>query len=348
MKVLAGDFPKDIQAWALADRFVIGEKRKGEPLLYVDIESIDLEEETKKGCVVAIRFLDGRRMLALMSDDEFLQARAGLFDAAGEIENRRAEAVARTKRVKLTLAAQAAREKKTKQFVAVIAIAIVAFVVFKPKVKPSQNTHSVAEPQAAKDPRPAAEPIAAEQPPAKSVGVIADGVVGKLTRSQYPKAYKKWGQKGFDRINGLAPKAAQLIVESGTCDSLEVLGLSDVRSKPPKSIVFFADCANGKRFYVTEADIKSQKGIVSKNDQTARYSDGLVVGQCTDAVRSSLQFPSSFDSKFGGTTVYRAPTGNVVVNIDFDAKNGFGNVLPYRGRCVFDDQGMSPPEISPR
>ncbi|WP_237173046.1 hypothetical protein [Paracandidimonas lactea] len=361
MKVVAGDFPITVPSWASSDCFIFGDRKKGETVLYVHIEEIELQEETKKGSLVKIRFLDGRRLLTQLTEDEYLRIRGALFDVQEDLDSRRADAVARSDSYKLYVQKRLLRQKRIKQIALVGALAIVGYGVLSPSSEEaapapsspaaSSTSAAIAAPKDSATSAQSATPVAPVKDlrpaPAEPKGVIADGAIQKITKAQYPKTFKQWGQKGVDRINSLTPAAAQLVIDSGTCDSLELIELSG-RSKPPSSIVFFADCKNGNRFYVSDADIKASQKLMSKNETTSKYSDSAMTEMCTKSIRSGLQFPSTFDANFGGTTVYRAPGGNVVVNIDFEAKNGLGNVLPHRGRCVFDDRGMSPPEISPR
>lgn len=180
------------------------------------------------------------------------------------------------------------------------------------------------------------------------MGVIADGAFTPMDKANFPKSYKKWGSAGIKKINDLGPKAAQLIASSGTCDTLNIVALSDERSKPKSDIVFFGDCANGKRFYISQKDVESGAKAVSVNDLMSGKEDGDYIQTCFDQTAASLKFPSSFDPSWLNATVYHAPTGNVVVQAPFEAKNGMGNTLPFKTRCVFDDQGMSPPEIARR
>ncbi len=58
---------------------------------------------------------------------------------------------------------------------------------------------------------------------------------------------------------------------------------------------------------------------------------------CIDTIKSSATLPSELDiHHFIGTSVYKAPTiHNVVVKINFDAKNLLGAELPYTATCHF-------------
>lgn len=58
---------------------------------------------------------------------------------------------------------------------------------------------------------------------------------------------------------------------------------------------------------------------------------------CKEAIRKSLQYPSSFDESFGSTASARNNDGAIAVEFNFEAKNGFGAVLPQTGRCIIKD-----------
>lgn len=84
------------------------------------------------------------------------------------------------------------------------------------------------------------------------MGEIADSAVMPITQKSYPKTYAAWGEEGIERINALMQPAAEIVASSPGCDRLAMLALSEQRSSPPDNIVFYADCANGQRFYIIE------------------------------------------------------------------------------------------------
>lgn len=187
-------------------------------------------------------------------------------------------------------------------------------------------------------------PPKTEQPQSK----IGPYAVSSITQGQYPKAYKAWGKKGIDRINKLLRPGAELIAASPECDLVEYIDLSD-RSKAPSAIVLFADCKNGKRFFVTEKEINAKASVQSTSAKTATVSDSTAIEQCTQLIKRTLNFPSTFDPNFFGTGVYRAPTGNILVTVDFEAKNAVGAALPHRAQCSIDDKlVIHGPTIAPR
>jgi len=178
---------------------------------------------------------------------------------------------------------------------------------------------------------------------------VDPNVYKPMDRKNYPKTFQKWGASGVKKIDELRKSAAQFAAGSLECDKVAISELSDSRSSPPDNIVILVDCENGKRFYLSAADIKEARAPQSQDAKMESFTDAAALEQCQAKVRESLAFPSSMSIKWSGSNVYRAPTtGNVVASFDFDAKNSLGNELPYKARCVFDDRGMHTPEISGR
>ena len=56
--------------------------------------------------------------------------------------------------------------------------------------------------------------------------------------------------------------------------------------------------------------------------------------------------PLSFERHRLSTKVYRSPYGNIAVDFNFSAKNQLGGSIPQHARCVIDDTGIHPAEIS--
>ncbi|MEN3974781.1 hypothetical protein [Emcibacter sp. SYSU 3D8] len=164
----------------------------------------------------------------------------------------------------------------------------------------------------------------------------------------WDRTREAWGAEWIRRINAAMPKAALKVARSDECDYVEMVGLSDSRSIPRQSFSFYADCRNGKRFYVTEDELKSEAAAVSNNAKTAAIGDTQAISACEDSVKMQLHYPSTLDRHMFSTSVYRAPQGNVAVDFDFDAKNGLGAELPHHARCIIDDRGIHPAEISTR
>ena len=124
-----------------------------------------------------------------------------------------------------------------------------------------------------------------------------------------------------------------------------MFGLSNDRSSPPNKIIFFGNCSNGKQFYISESEIKAVGTPVSKSDKLSKVIDKMAERACIDQTKPILNFPSSFDLKTLSVEVNRGVTGNIGVTFNFDAKNGLGNILPQKAKCIIDDQGIHPVDI---
>lgn len=176
---------------------------------------------------------------------------------------------------------------------------------------------------------------------------ILPGAVNKITRDQYPKTFAQWGAKGVAEINRLAPLAAEKAAASSECNAVEVVDLSSQRSTPPKDIVFFVDCANFKRFYISSKDLADPTPTMSQDMKMSRVKDSDLIKMCMNAIKGKLENPATFDPSVLSANVYRAPaTGNVRVTFPFSAKNNFGAELPFNARCIINDQGLKEALIS--
>lgn len=229
-------------------------------------------------------------------------------------------------------------------FFAGIAVAVINSDTKAPATK---DAPTVASPAAPATPAPEPKPTPAPSPPAQvdvSAKISPDAVM-LIEGEGWDKTRREWGSAGIKRINAAMPKAAEKAAQSPACDYVEIVGLSD-RSKPKSMAVFYVDCRNSQRFYISEDDLKSDAAPVSKNAKTAAISDAKAVAACEESVKSQLNFPLSFDRDLLNTRVYRAPTGNIAVDFTFQAKNALGAELPQRARCVIDDTGIHPAEIT--
>jgi len=196
---------------------------------------------------------------------------------------------------------------------------------------------------AAPTPAPKADPAAPPRPAWE--GKFSEDAAFLIEGEGWDKTRREWGADWVRRINEAMPKAVKKAASSPGCDFAEMAGLSD-RSTARKEMVFYVDCRNGKRFNISQSDLESDVAVVSKNAQTAAISDGTAIEACEKSVKSQLNHPMTYDRDILNTSVYRAPTGNVVVSFTFQAKNSLGAELRHRARCVIDDQGISPAEIT--
>lgn len=177
---------------------------------------------------------------------------------------------------------------------------------------------------------------------------IESSAIDPITKSSYPKLYAAWGEDWVKRLNDMQPRVALKVAASSSCDRVEIIGLSDVRSVPRKTAVFFVDCANGKRYYVTDAELATAGPAASKDSKTAAISDSAALESCEAAIKKQLAYPLSFSRHFLNTSIFRAKVGggNIAVDFMFDAKNQLGAELPMKAHCIIDDQGLQDAIIS--
>lgn len=163
-------------------------------------------------------------------------------------------------------------------------------------------------------------------------------VVSPYNPKSYPNLYKTWGNDWMRKINDMKIPAAEHISLQAGCDRLDILEISESRSTPKKNIVFFADCANGARFYVSENDIRSKNKIQSQSEKLELISDFEAVSKCEAELKRELIIPESYNRKMFTLSIYRSKaSGNIVVNFDFEAMNGMGVKLPKSTRCVISN-----------
>ena len=186
---------------------------------------------------------------------------------------------------------------------------------------------------------------------ALTTSVLANPKIDKyavvpVTQQGFPKLYKEWGAKGFKKINSLMPLAAEKAAASNECDKVTMVDISTQRSKAPSKIVFFADCENGKRFYVEDSDLTSKNAVESQEAKISKITDTAAIEGCENAIKAQLNNPLTLDRKILSTEVIRGKqVGNVIVRFEFEAKNNLGSSLPHKAECVINDKGMKSAQI---
>jgi hypothetical protein len=177
--------------------------------------------------------------------------------------------------------------------------------------------------------------------PANAEDNVTDPIYS-MTKKEYPE----WSTAWIGKANKLMHIAADKVSHSSDCDSLANVSLNDTDSIPNKKIAIWAMCKNDKRFFLTEDELTKRSQAESVITKTAKITDEQAISACMDSVKASLHHPSTFDMSIFGTSVYRAPWGNIATSFDFSAKNSFGLELKYHARCVIDERNANPPEIT--
>lgn len=80
-------------------------------------------------------------------------------------------------------------------------------------------------------------------------------VVIPYTEKSYPKLYAAWGKEWVDDINTMLPAVVKIVSKNPQCDAPSIADLSDNRSIVRQEAVFFVDCVNGERFYISQKDL---------------------------------------------------------------------------------------------
>jgi hypothetical protein len=143
--------------------------------------------------------------------------------------------------------------------------------------------------------------------------------------------YKKIGENRAVEIEKKRLEFAVQMMQDEKCDKLAEVGV--VAETVKDNAWFFALCDDKKTYYKLEdsSDIKKE------TDVTLKY-----IGQCQDMVKESAKFKSSVDfATFSTGSSIDKISGLVLVHLPFEAKNGFGNMLPYVAKCTFPIKGKA-------
>lgn len=303
INILAGDFHKG-KAVLKKDCIVL---LRGEKVALLDIAGYEVQD----GGVIEVVFFDGRRML-VEKNDAFLQAvKVALYNESQNPEERRQQYNQR----QANSTDKAKKAKKIKLIVGGIFILLFVAMCAVPKKELTPKEQAVAQKQ-------------------KIDGKIASGVREfKYDKKTYPKLYKQWGEKAVKEMNGYLPRIAEHVARENSCDAVESVDISDARSNPKaKQMVFFVDCRNGKRFFVSTDDLNS--GRKSTAEQDKEIDNSAVISQCDAAIKAQLNHPGTFDPHLLDTATGVNPNGNILVTRGFTAKNGLGMQIDYRAYCV--------------
>lgn len=306
INILAGDFHKG-KAVLKKDCIVLS---RGGKVALLDIAGYEVQD----GGVIEVVFFDGRRML-VEKNDAFLKAvKVALYNEPQNPEERRQQYNQR----QVNSAAKAKKAKKIKLIVGGIFVLLFVAMCAVPKKELTPEEKAAAEKQ-------------------KIDGKIASGVREfKYDKKAYPKLYKQWGEKAVNEMNGYLPRIAEHIAREDSCDAVETVDISDSRSNPKaKQMVFFVDCRNGKRFFVSTDDLNS--GRKSTAEQDKKIDSSAVISQCDEAIKAQLNHPRTFDPHILDTATGVNQNGNVLVTRGFTAKNGLGMQIDYRAYCVITD-----------
>ena len=161
--------------------------------------------------------------------------------------------------------------------------------------------------------------------------------IGRYALSPYDeKNYSKLvGQfrSRLKEIEQLRRKIAEIAIDSGKCDFVEASDLSDRSSL--QHLHFWVDCRNRERIRLDEFEIKKRSAVFTQREKA--WDENSARTACREAIKSRALIPSELDiHDIFGTSFYEAPvTHNVVLTMNFDAKNAFGVEFSYTAKCYF-------------
>ena len=165
----------------------------------------------------------------------------------------------------------------------------------------------------------------------------------------YDETIKRYGIATINRINKLAPKAAELVAQNPNCTRVMAVDVADDRSTR-NSITFFADCGDIdhirdiQRYYVNEKEINANVIPKSVKEQAESIDNGQYLLMCEAEIKARLNFPSTYKSSIISSSVYKAPM-NTVVTIPFKAKNAFNLELKHKGTCYYNGATLTEIDI---
>jgi tetratricopeptide (TPR) repeat protein len=163
----------------------------------------------------------------------------------------------------------------------------------------------------------------------------------------YDETIKRYGVATINRINKLAPKAAELVAQNPNCTRVMAVDVSDERSSR-NSLTFYADCGdigdimNIQRFYISEKEINTKIVPKSVKEQSESINNNQYLTMCEAEIKARLNFPSTYKQNNLLSGVYKAPM-NTVVTIPFKAKNALNLELKHKGTCYYN--GMTLKDI---
>ncbi len=145
----------------------------------------------------------------------------------------------------------------------------------------------------------------------------------------------------------MMPLAVERVASNPKCDSPEIADLSDNRSTVKKEAVFYVDCSNGKRLYLSQNELSDTTQIQAESDVLSG-EPSQYIQPFRDMVKAQLSYPSTFNESFGSVSAFKGTSGNISVEMDFTAKNALGAELPQSARCVFGTSGENETIITNR
>ncbi len=159
------------------------------------------------------------------------------------------------------------------------------------------------------------------------------------TQESFPALYDLVGADAFSNINNNVVRAAESVIREGMCDEVVDSSPSQSRSSQGK-VVFFVDCADKSRFYISESDIKDgfDAGDKAPGDGNGNATQGQIEN-CRNEIEQEYSSAESIDihviTGFGSEV---GDYGVVSVRQDFTITNRLGSEERITAICRYQDQ----------
>ena len=168
-----------------------------------------------------------------------------------------------------------------------------------------------------------------------SRGKKRDEVIAELSGrfSNNPESYGMTVQEAGQ----MRRYTAKLMRQDNACHRLV-----DAAKSTSRQGMFYIDCndkqSRTKRFWVSESDLAGDS--IRKAATPVPSSDAISI--CNKELKSRTTNPGTYDPALILGTSSRAieSTGRNVVEIDFEAKNSFGVIGKYVGRCILESGSL--------
>ncbi|HGA8481227.1 TPA: hypothetical protein ACITN2_004667 [Salmonella enterica subsp. enterica serovar Virchow] len=200
--------------------------------------------------------------------------------------------------------------------------------------------------------------------------VDADAIE-RITREDYPKAFKRLGKAGADEAYKGATVAAWRAIQSPDCAEVETASVT--MESTARHMEFFVNCntptgstLTAKQWRFKASELKDKRGHwytadnvpaagTSDTDrniaqqEAARNQAPADYARCEEQIKSQLDYPSAAEfHNLAGRADFVNPQNENVIQIEFEAKNGFGNMLPFTANCIFHHNGKLTTDIFKR
>lgn len=200
--------------------------------------------------------------------------------------------------------------------------------------------------------------------------LVDASAIERITPDDYPKLYKKLGRKGAEQARQGATVAAWRAIQAKGCQEVQTASITMESSA--KNMQFFVNCLSpdmpggAAQWRFTAAELKDARGnwYTADNAPAAGISDTVKevnkqenernqapanYRQCEAEIRSKLDYPSAAEfHNIAGRADFVNPQNENVIQIEFEAKNGYGAMLPFVANCIFHHNGTLTTDIYKR